>query len=165
MTAGSRATGRARRTGTAPRRAGRGLAYPDPVPRLLVDASNVMGSRPDGWWRDRTGARIRLTVELDEAADTVCARLLGDRRADVVVVHDGRPIEMQLLRVHVRFAGHADDLLVDLAAPGDVVVTSDRELARRVEASGATTVGSGTLVRLLRDAAVAGTPRRDVAGE
>lgn len=118
--------------------------------RLLVDASNVMGARPDGWWRDRTGARIRLTVELDEAADDVCARLLHDPRADVVVVHDGRPIEMQLLRVHVRFAGHADDLLADLAAPGDVVVTSDRELVGRVQDAGATAVGAGTLVRLLR---------------
>lgn len=124
---------------------------PRPMPRLLVDGSNVMGSRPDGWWRDRDGARIRLTVQLDEAADGVCALLLNDPGADVVVVHDGRPIEMQLLRVHVRFAGHADDLLAELAAPGDVVVTSDRELRERVGAAGATAVGAGTLVRLLAD--------------
>lgn len=121
--------------------------------RLLVDGSNVMGSRPDGWWRDRTGARIRLTVEIDEAADAACERLLGDPHADVVVVHDGRPIEMQLLRVHVRFAGHADDLLVALTAPGDVVVTADRELVGRVAAAGGSAVGPGTLLRLLRDGA------------
>jgi hypothetical protein len=122
------------------------------MPRLVVDGSNVMGARPDGWWRDRTGARIRLTVELDEAADALCARLLDDPGADVVVVHDGRPIEMQLLRVHVRFAGHADDLVVELAGPGDVVVTSDRELTSRCEAAGATVVGSGRLRRMLDDA-------------
>jgi hypothetical protein len=119
------------------------------MPRLIVDGSNVMGSRPDGWWRDRDGARIRLTVELDEAADAVCGALLGEPKADVVVVHDGRPIEMQLLRVFVRFAGHADDLIAELAGPGDVVVTSDRELVGRVTAEGATAVGAGRLLALL----------------
>jgi hypothetical protein len=119
------------------------------MPRLIVDGSNVMGARPDGWWRDRTGARIRLTVEIDEAADELCERLLDDRSAEVVVVHDGRPIEMQLLRVHVDFAGHADDLIVELAGPGDVVVTSDRELVCRCEAEGARTVGAAGVLRLL----------------
>lgn len=122
------------------------------MPRLIVDGSNVMGSRPDRWWRDRAGARIRLTVEIDEAADALCGALLGDPRADVVVVHDGRPIEMQLLRVFVRFAGHADDLIAELAGPADVVVTSDRELVGRVEARGASAVGAGRLLRALRDA-------------
>jgi hypothetical protein len=122
------------------------------MPRLIVDCSNVMGSRPDGWWRDRDGARVRLTVEIDEAADALCGALLGDPRADVVVVHDGRPIEMQLLRVFARFAGHADDLVAELAGPGDVVVTSDRELVGRVTARGATAVGSGRLLRALNGA-------------
>lgn len=120
------------------------------MPRLIVDGSNVMGSRPDGWWRDRPAARTRLTVEIDEAASDLAGRLLGDAAAEVVVVHDGRPVEMQLLHVHARFAGHADDLIAELAGPGDVVVTSDRELARRAEADGATVVGSGRLLRLLR---------------
>lgn len=119
------------------------------MPRLIVDGSNVMGSRPDGWWRDKPAARTRLTVEIDEAAGALTDRLLGDRGAEVVVVHDGRPIDMQLLRVFARFAGHADDLIAAIAAPGDVVVTSDRELARRAEAEGASVVGSGRLVRLL----------------
>lgn len=121
------------------------------MPRLIVDGSNVMGSRPDGWWRDKPAARTRLTVEIDEAAGALAERLLGDRAAELVVVHDGRPIEMQLLRVFARFAGHADDLIADLAGPGDVVVTSDRELARRAEAEGASVVGSGRLVRLLAE--------------
>jgi hypothetical protein len=115
-------------------------------PRLIVDGSNVMGARPDGWWRDRTGARVRLTVQIDEAADALCGELLGDRGADVVVVHDGAPIAMQLLRVHVAFAGHADDLIVDLAQADDVVVTADRELADRVAAEGAGTVGPGRVL-------------------
>jgi len=38
------------------------VAAPDPV--LLVDAANVVGSRPDGWWRDRPGAAARLLAAL-----------------------------------------------------------------------------------------------------
>ena len=34
-------------------------------PRGGVDASNVVGSRPDGWWRDRTGATRRLVAALE----------------------------------------------------------------------------------------------------
>jgi hypothetical protein len=126
------------------------------MPRLIVDASNVMGARPDGWWRDKVGARIRLTVEVDEAAAGLTEHLLGDRRAEVVVVHDGRPIEMQVLDVHVGFAGHADDLITELAGAGDLVVTSDRELVGRVEARGATAMGSGGFLRVLRDVAARG---------
>ena len=32
---------------------------------LLVDIANVMGSVPDGWWRDRAGAATRLLNELE----------------------------------------------------------------------------------------------------
>ena len=35
----------------------------------LVDASNVIGSRPDGWWRDREGAARRLIAELERFAE------------------------------------------------------------------------------------------------
>src|ERR1700691_5822125 len=31
---------------------------------IIVDVANVMGSRPDGWWRDRAGAAVRLHGEL-----------------------------------------------------------------------------------------------------
>jgi hypothetical protein len=31
---------------------------------IVVDVANVMGSRPDGWWRDRAGAAARLHAEL-----------------------------------------------------------------------------------------------------
>ena len=31
---------------------------------IVVDVANVMGSRPDGWWRDRAGAAVRLHADL-----------------------------------------------------------------------------------------------------
>ena len=31
---------------------------------LVVDAANVVGSRPDGWWKDRAGAARRLHERL-----------------------------------------------------------------------------------------------------
>ncbi len=57
------------------------LVVPDARRRLVVDGNNVLGSRPDGWWRDRPGATRRLVAELQELA----ART-GDR---VTVVFDG----------------------------------------------------------------------------
>ena len=36
--------------------------------RWIVDGMNVIGSRPDGWWRDRDGARARLVEELSSYA-------------------------------------------------------------------------------------------------
>lgn len=43
---------------------------------LIVDAANVVGSRPDGWWKDRAGAAARLY-------DQICAADLSD---DLVIV-------------------------------------------------------------------------------
>jgi len=108
---------------------------------LLVDAANVVGSRPDGWWRDRAGAMQRLVTQLDDlAAET------GERFA---VVFDGRDQDLQAIRVQVSFAPHADDAIAARAAPGITVVTSDRELADRARAAGAEVVGAGTLLRRL----------------
>ena len=120
--------------------------------RLIVDGSNVLGARPDGWWRDRAGARVRLTVAIDEASSALTQALLGEPDAPVLVVHDGRELAMQLLRVDVRFAPVADDLIAVLAAPDDLVVTSDRELAYRATARGAGTLGAGRFRRLLDEA-------------
>ena len=41
----------------------------DPAPRLVVDAMNVIGSSPTGWWRDRRGAMTRLVEELGRYAE------------------------------------------------------------------------------------------------
>ena len=102
---------------------------------------NLIGSRPDGWWRDRDGAVRRLGGELAAFAERS-----GD---DVTVVFDGRPVEIEGSgTVDVRFASRAgrnaaDDDIATLAGPGVTVVTSDAELVRRVQAAGAGTLGAG----------------------
>ena len=102
--------------------------------RWLVDGNNVMGARPDGWWRDREGAMQRLVNALDDFGE------------EVVVVFDGRERELQAVRARVLFAPHADDLIADEAGPGVTVVTSDRELAARARAAGAEVVGARALL-------------------
>jgi hypothetical protein len=131
--------------------------------RWLVDGTNVVGSRPDGWWRDRPGAFRRLVEELGALAAA------GD---EVTVVFDGRPAPDLAAGDHdgvaVRWAARrgrdaADDTVVALVEadprPGDrVVVTSDRGLAGRVAALGAPVEGAGGFRRRL-DALLGGTER------
>jgi hypothetical protein len=50
---------------------------------LVVDAANVVGSRPDGWWRDRPGAAARLVSALAAALRS------GALTGPVVVVLEG----------------------------------------------------------------------------
>ena len=45
---------------------------------IVVDVANVMGSRPDGWWRDRAGAAVRLHDQIAELAASGQAILPGD---------------------------------------------------------------------------------------
>ena len=105
--------------------------------RLLVDGNNVMGSKPDGWWRDREGAMQRLVNSLDDRAE---------RTGDAIdVVFDGRERDLQATRVRVAFAPDADDAIAARAAPGMTVVTSDRELRGRVSAAGADVAGARSL--------------------
>ena len=117
--------------------------------RWVVDASNVIGSRPDGWWRDRAGAARRLVARLDTfAAET------GEL---VTVVLDGGeppPAERAEVVVAMRRGRNAADdeivaLLQDRGADGVRVVTSDAELARRVRALGAEVEGAGGFRRRL----------------
>ena len=107
----------------------------------LVDGNNVMGSRPDGWWRDRAAAMQRLVNQLDDFAAAT-----GD---DVAVVFDGGDRGLQATRVHVAFAPHADDAIAARAGTGVTVVTSDQELAARARATGAEVVGAVALLRRL----------------
>jgi len=129
------------------------------VPRWLVDGMNVVGSRPDGWWRDRDGAVRRLAEELDAFAAAT-----GDA---VVVIFDGRPVAVgRRSSVEVRFASRAgrdaadDDLAAAAAAAAEpedlVVVTSDAGLAERVRPTGARIEGAGTFRRRLEAAAEGG---------
>jgi uncharacterized protein YaiI (UPF0178 family) len=106
---------------------------------------NVIGSRPDGWWRDRRGAMRKLVERLDDFA----ART-GD---EVAVVLDGKPFDLSSDRVGVAFASRrgpnaADDDIAARAEPDLTVVTSDRDLVRRVRARGAEVVGAGEFLRL-----------------
>ncbi|MBW3602287.1 MAG: NYN domain-containing protein [Actinobacteria bacterium] len=124
-------------------------------PRLVVDGMNVIGSRPDGWWRDRDAAVRRLFAGL--------AALAAERGAGITLVLDGRPIEAlgegRHQGVVVCYAGRAgrdaaDDRIVGLVGADDapaslVVVTADRELRERVEALGASTSGPRELLRRL----------------
>jgi predicted RNA-binding protein with PIN domain len=113
-----------------------------------VDGNNVMGARPDGWWRDRPAAMRRLVAELES---------LG-QRADVTVVFDGRPRDVGATSVAVAFAGGGRDaadgeIARRVAGDGDPrslsVATSDRALAERVRVHGATVVGARTFLARL----------------
>jgi predicted RNA-binding protein with PIN domain len=114
--------------------------------RWLIDGMNVVGSRPDGWWRDRRGA-MRALVERLEAF----AAQTGD---DVAVVFDGRPFELDRAGlVEVGFApggrNAADYAIAERverdADPGSItVVSSDAELVARVRAAGADVAAAGS---------------------
>ncbi|MBD3931421.1 NTP pyrophosphohydrolase [Streptomyces chumphonensis] len=117
------------------------------TPLVVVDAANVVGSVPDGWWRDRPGAARRLRDRL--AAAVAQGRVAGvDTPLELVLVVEGaaRGVE-PVAGVRVLAAsGSGDDAIVSLvAAEGRgrdvVVVTADRELRARVAAEGAATVG------------------------
>jgi predicted RNA-binding protein with PIN domain len=110
--------------------------------RWIVDAMNVIGSRPDGWWKDRGGAMVRLVENLDQWAS-------GDARTDAVTVVFERPPKMPIAAAAIEIAhapkaaaNSADDEIVRMvqadACPADVrVVTSDRTLVDRVQSLGA----------------------------
>jgi predicted RNA-binding protein with PIN domain len=122
--------------------------------RWIIDGNNVMGSRPDGWWRDRHGAMRRLVAQLDAWAAEA-----GED--DVLVVFDGRPFSFEdtASGVEVAFATRAgrdaaDDDIARIVAEDDdpaslTVVTSDAEHASRVRAAGASVEGAGALLSRL----------------
>jgi hypothetical protein len=98
--------------------------------RIVVDAANVVGSRPNGWWRDRAGAASRLAAAIEAWVGAtpdveVVLVLEGAARAGRDAGTTGR-----LVVVHAPASG--DDEIVRQAAGADLVVTSDRELRRRV---------------------------------
>jgi predicted RNA-binding protein with PIN domain len=115
------------------------------VARWLIDASNVIGSRPDGWWRDREGATRRLLDQL---------RAFAAGGEDVTVVLDAGPPELagregglEVAIAPRRGRDAADDEIARrLDAdpdPGSIrVVTSDRALADRASARGAQVEGA-----------------------
>ncbi|MEV4463616.1 hypothetical protein AB0J51_08335 [Micromonospora echinofusca] len=122
------------------------------TPLLIVDAANVVGSRPDGWWRDRAGATARLRDSLAPVAAAGLPPQLPPP-VEVVLVVEGRARDVPGtagVRV-VAAPGSGDDAVVDLVAAAPqrrrLVVTADRELRERVTAQGAEVYGP----RWLRD--------------
>lgn len=120
---------------------------------LVVDAMNVIGARPDGWWRDRRGAVETLLSEVRAAAP----RLPHDR---ITVVVDGRGEDQPTdpAGVEVRWApggaNAADDRIVALLEATDesaTVVTADRDLRERVTALGASVEGPRSFRSTLAD--------------
>ena len=115
---------------------------------LIVDAANVVGSRPDGWWKDRAGAARRLHEQLlvaDLPFDEVVLVLEGAAKA---AAKPGRDNHVRI--VHAK--GSGDDAIVEearkAAERGDrvTVVTADRMLQARVQGLGATAVGPSWLL-------------------
>lgn len=135
-------------------------------PLVIVDAANVVGSVPDGWWRDRLGAARRLRDVLPTVVASGLADLPGP--VDVVLVVEGEaaglaaePAPAGVRVVAAPKTGSGDDAIVDLVATvreatgndataeepaaACVVVTADRGLRERVSAHGARVVGPRAL--------------------
>jgi hypothetical protein len=129
---------------------------------LIVDGANVVGSRPDGWWRDRAGAARRLYEGLTAAFGVPEGDDGGaERPARVVLVLEGAaragvpagstmpaagdgatPAGGVLVVVHA--AGSGDDAIVEQASIARrpvLVVTADRALRARLTAIGAQVTG------------------------
>ncbi|WP_326596091.1 NTP pyrophosphohydrolase [Streptomyces sp. NBC_01803] len=113
------------------------------APLVVVDGANVVGSVPDGWWRDRHGAAERLRDRLTGYPDP----------AEVVLVVEGAArgvAPVPDVRV-VPAPGSGDDRIVELVREEGrerrcVVVTADRELRERVIALGAEVAGPRELL-------------------
>ncbi|HVW39734.1 MAG TPA: NUDIX domain-containing protein [Amycolatopsis sp.] len=132
---------------------------------LVVDGANVVGSRPDGWWRDRARAAAGLR---DRLARLVRAGVPGAEFAmsddwswwpRVVLVVEGQARDVEPIEdVKVVSAPRdGDSAIVDAVRglradrPGDhvAVVTADRALRDRVSAEGASLLGPTTLLNRL----------------
>jgi predicted RNA-binding protein with PIN domain len=122
--------------------------------RWIVDGMNVIGTRPDAWWRDRDRAMLRL-VDLLE-------RWAASDGEQVTVVFERPPSPpIRSTVIEVRHApkpkpNAADEEIIRLLRadpqPSTVrVVTSDRSLADMARARGATVEGAETFRRRIED--------------
>jgi predicted RNA-binding protein with PIN domain len=118
--------------------------------RWLVDGMNVIGTRPDKWWRDRDAAMLKLVDQLE--------RWAAAEGEDVMVVFERKPSPpirstvIDVTHAPKPKANAADDEIVRLlrADPDSHavrVVTSDRALSDRAQAIGATVEGSDSFRR------------------
>jgi predicted RNA-binding protein with PIN domain len=110
------------------------------VVRWIVDGMNVIGTRPDGWWKHRRRAMVGLVGQLE--------RWAAAEGNDVTVVFEHAPTPpicssvIEIAHAPMAAANSADDEIVRLvrvdARPQDIrVVTSDRTLTDRVRRAGA----------------------------
>jgi hypothetical protein len=118
---------------------------------LLIDAANVVGSRPTGWWRDRPGAarafveRVRAAAEADRFAEPVVVVLEGAARSGV---EEGMAGGVRVLHA----PGSGDDMLIAVATDATsqiTLVSADRALRQRAQALGAKVAGPGWFIDLL----------------
>jgi hypothetical protein len=115
---------------------------------LVVDGANVVGTRPDGWWKDRAGAARRLHESLltgDTSYDVIVLVLEGAAKGGVPAGRDGH-----VRTVHAPRDGDATITAEARAAVerGEVVtvITADRLLAAAVTAVGATVMSPSWLL-------------------
>jgi hypothetical protein len=100
--------------------------------KVVIDGANVVGARPDGWWRDRAAAAERLHIRLEalvasrDSLDVVLV-LEGAARPGVAPTEPGAP---GIVVVHAPAEG--DDEIVRQSVGADLVVTADRALRERV---------------------------------
>ena len=108
--------------------------------RWIVDAMNVIGTRPDGWWKDRRAAAVRLVDRLERWASAE-----GQRVTVVFERPPSPPIRSTVIEVGhapAAAANSGDDEIIRLVAAEDrpqqlTVVTSDAILADRARRAGA----------------------------
>ncbi|MFD8656768.1 PIN domain-containing protein [Streptomyces mirabilis] len=113
---------------------------------VIIAAANVVGSVPDGWWRDRRGAAERLRDRL--ARDGLPGH---EGPVELVLVVEGAAKGVESVpgvRV-VEAPGSGDDRIVEAVTEAGerpvLVITADRELRRRVSESGAEVAGPRTV--------------------
>ncbi|GAT73607.1 NTP pyrophosphohydrolase including oxidative damage repair enzyme [Microbacterium sp. HM58-2] len=129
---------------------------------VVVDAANVVGSVPDGWWKDRAGAASRLRDRLDGLIVPSSGFELGGTawHPEVALIVEGRArgigsVPGDVVIVSAEASG--DDALVAeverRVAAGEIVVavTSDRELQQRAVQAGGAVRSAGWLRELLGD--------------
>ena len=116
---------------------------------LVVDGANVVGARPDGWWKDRAGAARRLheqllTADLDHDVVLVLegaakAGVRAGRDGHVTVVHAPKDGDAEIVRQAHRAAEAGQTV---------TTVTADRLLSARVAKAGPVVRPSWLLDRL-----------------
>ena len=145
---------------------------------LVVDAANVVGSRPDGWWRDRPGAARKLAGRIvavlvarpedlvesldgqSPTSDVTAGSDLSEAAVQVHLVLEGAAKDVEDLPTHplldaVHAPADGDSAIVSLVeklsdGPDRVlVVTADRALRERVTAAGGEVAGPNVLLDAL----------------